>query len=391
MEMNVLTRGERILLAIAAVGFTLVLAFVIWTGPQPWFEPRLQIDGGNYLRGMLSTTQTGLLGLQDLFHSPGYQLYLGLLYRLLGSDRAVILVVKGISFLMLLGCGAMVWALGRAWFSGATAATALVLLAFSPAIAVYVSLTQYEVPLAFLLTLHLLLLSQEKAKPRCFALAGLVGALACLIQVACLPLMLASAVVLYLRSERAGRALVCLAYLAPLVALVGGWSLYQSLRLDQFIVVTSASGQRFALGNNPGAQGYGFPHPLVSEPTGFRFLAQMPGRFLWLVGQRFLYLWDLKPDIWTIELPIGGSQLGFVLHLLSFVVFAFGFAVKLAEDHRAGALLRRAPIYLTFLGLFVPPLFVFGSSRFMVPVAPVVALFQGFALVTIFARDRSRK
>jgi hypothetical protein len=356
------------------------LAFLVWTGSRPWFLPRLQIDGGSYLRGMISARSAGPLALGDLYHSPGYQIYLAVLDRFAGNDVGAIIAAKALSFMMLVACTFMTWRLGRARFSAGAAAAAPVLLAFSPAFAAYVCLLQYEVPLAFLLTAHLVLLRRAEREERFFAPAGVAAAAAAMVQVAYLPLAAFGALAAAANRGGGPRRRRVLAYLAPVVLIVGGWSAYQSARLGRFVLVTTGTDARFALGNNPRAVGVAFPYPSVIEPVGFAFIRDRPGRFLWLVGQRFLYLTDLKRDIWSIPIPFAGSAWGAAVPAVWLALFAAGCALILRRDLRTGRWTSRLPIYGTILCGFVPPLAVFGSSRFLLPLIPVIALFHGYAL-----------
>ncbi|NNN06760.1 MAG: hypothetical protein HKL90_12745 [Elusimicrobia bacterium] len=259
---------------------------------------RLLIDTPSYLRGMESIAHAGdFLRLQDVYHSPGYQIYLGFFRLLIGRTDRTLVAVRLAAWLLGALCVAMVFRIGEKRFERGSGALAAVILTYSRPWRVYAGLIQYEVPLGFLLLLGVWLLVERPRPPRRWVWgAGFSAAAAAMIQLRMLPWSFLAAAV----SRRARRA-TWAGLLAPSVLIVGGWSWYQSHRLGRTVVVADVLPGLFERGNNPNALGYAFPYRPVLEPSGLRFVAARPARFVWLVSQRFLYLWDIKRDIWSLE------------------------------------------------------------------------------------------
>jgi len=175
------------------------------------------------------------------------------------------------------------------------------------------------------------------------------------------------------------------------LVLLAVWSFAQSISQGRTVFLMEGSEFRFHVANNPNAVGYSFPYPDIVEPSGWQFVLSMPGQWLWVIGQRALYLFGIKRDIWAPPPegfrsgPIGSYSL---LDLISAIVFAAGLILvmsrvrrrELSEEPQAGILLLACVI--------LPSLFIFGSKRFIVPVIPLIALFQGYAIVAT-ARHRA--
>jgi len=65
----------------------------------------------------------------------------------------------------------------------------------------------------------------------------------------------------------------------------------------EFVIVSEGNDFRFAVGNNPNATGASFPYQEIVEPKGIKFVIDMPGRFLLLVKERFLYFWGFRENM----------------------------------------------------------------------------------------------
>src|SRR5262249_18723187 len=147
------------------------------------------------------------------------------------------------------------------------------------------------------------------------------------------------------------------------------------------ILLMDGSRFRFEVANNPHALGYAFPYPQVVGPVGWQFIFSMPGQWLWLIGQRALYLFGIKRDIWALPPqgfgsgPIGSLS---VVDLIGAIVLAVGIFFA-ANGIRRRNLKQESLIAMLLLGcVILPALLLFGSKRFLVPVVPLMALFQAF-------------
>jgi hypothetical protein len=185
------------------------------------------------------------------------------------------------------------------------------------------------------------------------------------------------------------------AYLLPFIMVFVVWSVYQSHVRHKTIIGQVGSSRRFMIGNNPNALGYAFPYPKVIEPAGFKFIISHPKRVFWLITQRFLYLWDFKKDVWNLRNPIlealslpfvhfGKNILELPFYLVCFFTFFFGFLIKIRSDLNSSLISITSPFYLTFFASIIGPLFIFGSSRFLIPSIPIIVLFQAYAAIWLF-------
>jgi 4-amino-4-deoxy-L-arabinose transferase-like glycosyltransferase len=360
---------------------------------KPWPYRILTIDGQSYIKGAAGATWPTLFKLHDFYHSPGYQIYLRFLFAALGSPEAVIHASKLLSLLMFFASAVLLYRLGRRWFQPAVAQIAVALFLFSESWRYYCNMIQYEVLAGFLMLLFLSMLmsAESSSSPKISRLYGIgmgfVLAFISLIQMRYAVLLLIpllySALIrrksLSIQDLRQNGIIL----LTSLV-LLAVWSFAQSLNQGRTIFLMEGSAFRFQVANNPNAVGYSFPYPDIVEPSGWQFVLSMPGQWLWLIGQRALYLLGIKRDIWALPPegfrsgPIGSYSL---LDLISMIVFATGLILamvrvrrgELSDELKAGILLLAC--------VMVPALSIFGSKRFIVPVIPLIALFQSYAIV----------
>jgi CHASE2 domain-containing sensor protein len=101
------------------------------------------------------------------------------------------------------------------------------------------------------------------------------------------------------------------------------------------------------------------------------------------VGQRFLYLWGIKPDVWALP-PSVFLRTGLrAVYIIACLGFFLGIFFSWAKRKEFLAKLQWK-IYLVLLGVLGPPLLLYGNQRFLIPVIPLVAIFQAIALVEIW-------
>ncbi|MFA5411256.1 MAG: glycosyltransferase family 39 protein [Candidatus Omnitrophota bacterium] len=400
------------LIGLVAIFFGLgaSLVFTLSRGNQPWFESLISIDGRSYLKGMLSIArQNDFLNLEDIYHSPGYQMYLGLIYKFYPNDDRIFLVVKIISWIMNFVCVGLVFYLGKRYFSQYAGLCAAILFAWSNKYRVYINLLQPEVLLGFLVLWYVFFqvraLEAESRDKQLFLIfiSGILSLAICLIQVRYICLLPFGCLSIYLRQRARARnekpahdnvLSSILVFILPFILIFGAWSLYHSLARRTLIIGQDGSPWRFLVGNNPNAIGWSFPYPEIGSPAGLQFIALYPGKFLWLVKQRFLFLWDLKKDIWYLKNPViewlnthlGNNTFDLPFYGLSFLAFFAGFLVKIKSDLNSSLISVTSPFYLTFLASIIAPLVIFSSSRFLVPSIPIIVLFQAYFIIWLFQR-----
>jgi hypothetical protein len=390
-----MARASRYLwIALIAAGCGLAIRFTLLTWREPWPDPILTIDGKSYLNGAVGAGWSSLFEVRDLYHSPGYQIYLRFLFAAFGSVEGLVNASKILSLLMFFATALMLYRIGRRWFEAPVAHIAVLLFLFSESWTYYCNMIQYEVLAGFLMLwfLSMLISTESSNSAKTASLYGIgmgLGlAFLALIQVrygllVMVPLMY---VAIVRRREPSGvlfrqLGIVCL----TMIVLLAAWSVAQSLSRGRFIVVMDGGAFRFQVANNPNALGYSFPYPEIIEPSGWAFILTMPGQWLWLVGQRALYLAGIQRDIWALPPQgFGRGPIGSVspLDVINMAVFAMGLTAAIIGICR-GKLTAEVSAGIVLLAcVTLPPLLIFGSKRFIVPVIPLIALFQGYAIVT---------
>ena len=380
-------------LVFMTAGCVLSIRFMMLFWEVPWPHPILTIDGQSYLKGAAGAGWATLFNLHDLYHSPGYQIYLRVLFAALGAPAAAIHASKLLSLLMFFASAVLLYRLGSRWFQPAVAQIATALFLFSDSWRYYCNMIQYEVLTGFLMLLFLsMLMSAQSARsPKISRLYGIgmgfVLAFISLIQMRYVALLLIpllySALIqgkgLSIQDLRQNGTIL----LTSLV-LLATWSIAQSLGQGRTVLLMEGSAFRFRLANNPNAMGYSFPYPSVVEPSGWQFLLSMPGRWLWLIGQRALYLFGIKRDIWALP-PEGFSSDSIgsysLMDLISVIVFATGLVLAMSGVRRRKLSYELKAGILMLACVILPALSIFGSKRFIVPVIPLIALFQAYAII----------
>ena len=123
----------------------------------------LAIDGPSFIKNARGAVPGTILSFSDLYHSPGYTIYLRLIVSLSGSIERAIAVSKILSLLMYFATGAMLAALSRKWFGSTVACVACAIFALSSSWRAYSNMIQYEVLAGFLALLFVTLLLSRKS------------------------------------------------------------------------------------------------------------------------------------------------------------------------------------------------------------------------------------
>ena len=392
------------------IGLFNSLRFVISTGNQPWFDDRFCIDGNSYKKGMLSiVANNDFLNLKDIYHSPGYQIYLALLYKIFPDDAKIFKIIKIISWVMTLASTALIFYFGEIYFGKLIGAIAAILFSLPYKYHVFINLLQYEVILGFLLLaylyLHLRSMSCQLRYARFILvlLSGILASIISLIQAKFLYIVPLGFFYIYVRDSLYVKSknldfkntlFALFLFTLPFLLLFATWSVYHSLVKHEIVIGTTHSLWRFKIGNNPNAMGYAFPYPELTEPSGIRFIISYPFKFLWLIKERFLYLWDFKKDIWYIENPLV-SYLNVLLrksvadlpfYFICFFVFFIGLLKKAIRDFKYNLIKVTSCFYFIVLPVLIGHLFVISSSRFLIPVLPFIFLFQAYFIVNFILK-----
>lgn len=401
-------------LLIISIGLVLTLRLTLETGDRPWFISVLKIDGPSYIKGMTTIAETGdFIDLDDIYHSPGYQIYLGALKILFPFDRGFFFSIKLLSGFLFLLTVFLTIVIGErsihkyaGWIAGA-------ILAFSLRMQVYCNLLQGEILQAFCFTLLVLLvILWNPSRRNIFGVLQqlIISLLAIFLvfqQVRFVPLI--PMLFLYIcRKEISRKTLstvfprvmrTAFLFLAPCLLIIGFWSRLHSREEGEFVLIGTGSEFRMQVAYNPNATGASYPYPEIGEPTGMDFVLSHPGRVAWLLRERFLYLCNWKRDIWDLGNPIdlhrtlkiAPSSWEIPIHVGGTLLFISGAVLRFVRKPRSKERNSDGLLYIWILAVVLAPLLVFGSSRFLIPALPAVALFQAYTISLLLSRVPGRK
>jgi hypothetical protein len=389
-----------------AFGCLWTLRFTLSTGNSPWFDEILAIDGHSHIKGMKSLVERdAIIDVEDLYHSPGYQIYLSWLRRIFASYDGFFLFAKLISWAMYVGITLLVIWIGAALVNVDVGLLAGTLLACSAKYNVYVNLLQGEVLQGFLFTLlAALFILISRLKKEIFRMSALLSAsfivaALVLLQVRFLPILLfLPLAILAIERNSRGRLKMSAALIAPALVILVLWSAHNSYRLGKSVVVSEGSEFRLRVAYNPNATGAAYPYPHVVEPAGLRFIRAQPGKTATLFLRRFQYLWDLKRDIWYLGNPIlsqihnriNPTECDIWIYTTSLLLFSFGLAITIYDVHKQKSFAIWGMPYAILAANLIGPMLVFASSRFLVPAVPMIAIFESVAITRLFSIVRRR-
>ncbi len=379
------------------VGFLNAVYMIHKTGSFPYPSGFLTIDSKYYLAGMISILKNGdFLALKDLYHSPGYQLYLALLASIIGIKANFIITVKIISLILFAITSSMLFLTVRRMTCLNVALLTTAFFSMSVKWHTYISIIQPEVLLGFL-GMSIIFLSPSCSIDRSIKsslhllLLGLLSATICMIQVRFLLIIPCMMMIIIIKKPLVknfkNKIIAVLTFLIPVLAIIGGWSVYQSERLKKPVLIQTNSKFRLELAYNLNSTGKAFPYPEIKKPVGFNLIRERPDKFIWLLKERFLYLWDLKKDRWYLGNPFSlYFQTSFKpgnydrsLYTILFFLFLIGIIFRTLADLNTRTWTNFIP-FLILMVHFSGPLLVFSSSRFIIPALPLVSFYQAFAL-----------
>ncbi len=362
------------------------------------------------------------LGTDAFEMSPLYPYALGALYALFGEGLTLPRMLQGI--LGAATCSAT-YLLGRRLFGWWAGLIAGALLAFyGPAIYYDGQINKTTLALALSVGFAWLLAVSGGRRRAWIAAGGACLGLAALVHEnvnVALPFLLA-----WLLAPREGER--WRSRLPGALCLVTGWAaavLPVTIRnvavSGEWVLITSAGGENFYTGNNPGASGRYSPPPFVrpdpffehedfrteaarrlGRPVtrressqfwwreGLRFIADRPGAFLWL-------LWDkLAVFMNAFERPDNFSYANFRLFspTLSLPWAGFALVAPLATVGLAASIPRwrdLVPLYAGLGAYLISALVFFTQSRYRMPAIPFFAIFAGHGAATLAALAKERR
>jgi Flp pilus assembly protein TadD/4-amino-4-deoxy-L-arabinose transferase-like glycosyltransferase len=394
---------------LAVLAFAVRAAVAVQLGRTPLFE-RPQLDSWEFLLWAQSIARGEVFRWLAASHGPGYPYFLGGLLALFGGSVGAARIAQAA-----LGAGLCVLtaALGARLFADRRAglAAGLLLALYGPLVYVEVSLLA-EGLFVFLLTLALWLLTRPRYAAWAAAVAGLALGLAAVVRGTALPLGPVLAAVLLVRRPAESRwprisavwlAAAWLVVVAPVLVLVRqtshGW-----LPMQSFGGLNLYMGNRIGSDGTPSARLGGDWDLLVSEPArqgitvdadreryftrkALREIAAQPLGFVGRVANKTF--WLLQAD----EIRESHSlyffrQFSPVLRVLP----GFGLLLPLAAWGLWLAR-RRLPLELIvyLLVMTASCVLIIVSSRYRLPLVPVLAALGGGAAVWLFDEARARR
>ncbi len=362
------------------------------------------------------------LGREPFEMSPLYPYALAVAYRVFGISLTVPYVLQAI-------LGALTCAgtslLARRIFGRASGALAGTLLAvYGPAVYYDGQINKTTLALALSLAFSGALLLSEGRREVWIALSGCaLGLTAMVHENVIVAAPIAMVWLLFPRdpaafATRIARAAIFAAGCAAAVAPAAARNVAVS---GEYVLITTGGGENFYTGNHEHASGRYSPPPFVrpdpffehedfrreaarrlgrevtrSESSrfwwreGLRSMTESPGRFLWLIGDKFAVFFN------AFERPDNFSYYNFRVFspTLSLPLLSFGILAPLAAIGLAFSAPRwreLTPLYAGFGAYVISALIFFTQSRYRMPAVPFLAVFAGYGAVRMAELMRERR
>lgn len=375
----------------------------------------LIIDLKYYSDWAMSIANGDILGGKEVFGmSPLYSYILAFIYRFITTDLFAVRLIQ--ITIGSIGC-VLLYAIGAELFKSRMAGVAAGLAAafYGPFI-FYDGMVMKTLFAVFFVTLMVFFLLRSSRPGSSFAfplLAGASLALAALIRENVILLLPVIPVWFIVSGEdktafRLKRASAFLLGAFLVILPVTARNYYVG---REFVLITNLGGENFYIGNNPESDGT-YIHPAFIRPNpafenedfrrkaselagrslsdkeysnfwfsrGKEFITSNPGRFMWLLGRKFILFWNFYefPDNHNYYfLKTQSRVLG--LPLLHFGIIAplgiLGFLLALRER------LRFSVLHMVLLTYMASVLIFFNLDRYRLPAVPVLIIFAVYALL----------
>ncbi len=343
---------------------------------SPAQDHRLTVDSEAFLDGAVEMVhQNRFIFTPNIYHSVGMQVFFSWWIR--GFEANAVLRLKQFNVIVF---GLLI--IGAAFFAfqstsvPALAALAAALVASSSSLQAFSATLQYELIAGALLLLVGIL--HQCATPTRYFFMGLIVALLSVIRVHFLVVI----PMLMILDRSSSNLRHHLWALAGFLLLALPWNLFYSLELGNFFFFQGDLHHQIHRYLNPASVGSNFPYPPTTEPSGWRFIWEQPLRYIWLLGQRFLYLSEMLHDNWHVPSIatrlVNSSETGTIIldkiwNILGGASMAFG--IFTCRSTAAGKF-----IFSALLTVLIPQLVINSSFRFLLPLIPLFAVAQTLAL-----------
>lgn len=408
------------LLGLILSALTIRLAYLLEIRENPFFtHPRL--DALFHDKWAESIAAGDVIGDEVFFRAPVYPYFLGGLYAIFGHNFVVPRIAQHLIGVLSL---VVLFLLARRLCGTATAVLASTLASLYAVLIYFEGELLFESLLVFSCLVWLLLVERSREHPTLtnWLSVGVVYGVVCCIRppfLAIAPLLFAGLVWQQLQSgaTRAAAktfALLTLGCILPILPItIRNYAVGHDL-----VLIASQGGVNFYIGNNPDADGHssmmpgrrglswenrdatfmvekaiGHP-PTASEESwfwykkGLAFVVEEPVKYLGLLLKKTYLFWN-----WY-EIPNNQSFYSFEQYsrLLQLLPVGFWCVGPLGLLGIAIALRRKHMLFhVAFLALYSAVIILFFvCDRFRLPVAPLLCMFAGYALVSLYDQVRSK-
>lgn len=299
--------------------------------------------------------------------------------------------------------------LAKKWFGPNTAFAAGLLLALWPGQIQYVNLLASEIPFTFLVLSATAMWAAEKPNHWIKTLlTGVLIAAAAYVRPTALLFPVIFCGIDAIKTKSIGKPALSAAIMLGVVAvLIAPWSIRNSRVFDEFVLLSTNSGDTFWMGNNPQSDGGYMPLPEYTadmtetqredhlREQAMEFIRENPLRFAQLTLKKLVmfHAWETTNVVWNaLALEMRGLKT-WNLPLRVFSNLYFRFAVLLAAAGVVLYAVRNKPASLVVLPPFVLWAYfaavhalIHVQDRFHFPIVPFLAMFAGSTLVAGVSR-----
>jgi len=414
------TREKTILIFLLAAALLIKLAYLFMAMEQPSSVGFLSVDALYHYKWASSIASGHFLTNAPYFRAPLYPFILALLLKVSGGSLLFIRL-----FQLLAGCLTLYYAYRIAASSaGKTAGfLAVILMLFYPITTYFEGELLLDSMFTLFALMSLYFFVIEKDGHNRPLLAGLFFALAALTRPTII-IFLPFIVIYYLRGWRQpelrrSHLKTLLSFLIVIVVLVAPVTVINYLESDQLVLISYQGGINFYLGNNPKADGLSSTLPGVGKDwdlkdadylayketgrnlkygeqsyfwygQGLNYIMNHPGAALKLFARKLYYIFSGHEV--SNNRPL--DEVVFSNSLLSYLPIQFSVLVALSILPLFLAIENRRFLYLLYgliviYGIAVAMFFV--SSRFRLPMVPIMAITAGWGLVSLWDTIRHKE
>ena len=339
------------------------------------------------------------------YRAPLYPLFLSMVFKFTGNNIFFVQLFQ--SLFGVITC-LLVYGVGRRLFNDKTGLLAAILACVYPFL-VYISsilVTEQLFVLFLLLSIYFLIRGRDDLRYVFILAAGISLGLGALTRPSVLAFVPFCGMYLFFRPvNNRGRCLAAAAllFLSTLLT-ISPWTIRNYIKHGEFILISTAGGESFWLGNNDMAKGNdsaaqlaGLPEEILSQLSessspktaeevywraGIDWVEKHPKRFLELYMEKLINFWRITPDHITNIYRQKWIRYGCAAILVPLYLFSIIGMLGNRYRYRDHMILYFALLSFPLgLSLFIT------SFRFRIPLDPVLLLFAASALLRILPKN----